>query len=86
MPGRPEGLQLPRNPPEVLLGDGQQAFQLLYAFAGDVTGGVRGPGMLKQPDGFLVVGLGDVESVFEGGLVLDCLIFFHATSVVPFPG
>jgi hypothetical protein len=33
-----------------------------------------------------VIGLGHVQGVFQGGLVLKRRIFIHGTSVVPFPG
>lgn len=80
------GLLLPHHPPEVLLGDCQQSFQLAHPVFSDVARLVGGAGALKEPDGLLVVGFGDVEGVLKGCLVLKCRIFVHATSVVPIPG
>ena len=80
------GLLLADHPPEVLLGDCQQSFQLAHPVLADVARLVGGAGALKQPDGLLVVGFGDVEGVLKGSFVLKCRIFVHATSVVPFPG
>jgi hypothetical protein len=79
-------LLLPHHPPEVLLGNGQEALKLPHPVFADVAGGVPGPGAFQQPDGFFVVGLGHVQGVFQGGFVLKRRIFFHGTSVVPFPG
>lgn len=74
------------DPAEVLLGNAQQILQLLDPVCTDVTGGMRRFGTLHQTNGFLVIGLGDVEGVFEGGVVDDCRFFFHLPSVVPIPG
>jgi len=83
--GGPGGLLLPGHPPEVLLGDGQQSLQLAYPLVGNIAGLLPGAGPFQQPDGFLMVGLGYVQGVFEGGFVLKSRFVVHATSVVPIP-
>lgn len=78
------GLLLPGYTPEIFLGYPKQAFQLAHAVLADVAGGPGRPGLLQKPDGFLMVGLGNIEGVFKCGLVKGFLV--HATSVVPIPG
>ena len=79
-------LLLPHHPPEVLLGNGQETLKLPHPVRADVARGMPGAGPLQQPYGFLVVGLGHVQGVFQGGFVLKRRFFIHGTSVVPFPG
>lgn len=80
------GLLLPGDPSKVFLGNGQQSLELAHAVLADIPGRVCGAGAFKQPHGFLVVRLGHVQGVFEGGVVLKSRFVVHATSVVPFPG
>lgn len=84
--GRTSGpeLLLPGNPPEVLFGQLEQAFQLVDAFLTDIAGSVGRTGLLQEPDGLFVVGLGNVKGVFESGVVESFV--FHCTSVVLIPG
>ena len=77
---------LPHHPAEVFLGDGEEPFELPHPVLTDIPGLVGGPRLVQKPDRFLVVGLGDVQGVFQGCVVLECRIFFHAISVVPIPG
>jgi hypothetical protein len=77
---------LPHHSSEVFLRYCQESFKLADAVLAHVSRRVSGAGALKQPDGFLVVGFGDVEGVLKGGLVLERRFFIHGTSVVPFPG
>lgn len=86
MRGHPGRLLLPHHAPEVLLGNGQESLKLPYPVSADVAGRMPGAGAFEQPDGFFVIGLGHVQGVFQGGLVLKRRIFIHGTSVVPFPG
>ena len=86
MTDRVERLLLPHHPPQILFGNGQEALELAYPVLADVACLVCRTCPLKEPDGFLVVCLGDVEGVFQGGVVLERRIFFHAISVVPIPG
>jgi hypothetical protein len=79
-------LLLTHYPPEVLLGNGQEALKLTHPVLADVASGVPRACAFQKPDGFLVIGLGHVQGVFQGGLVLKRRIFIHGTSVVPIPG
>lgn len=79
-------LLLPHHPPEVFLCNGEEPFELPHTVLTDIAGPVGGPCLVEKPDRFLVVGLGDVEGVFQGCVVLERRIFFHAISVVPIPG
>jgi hypothetical protein len=79
-------LLLPGNPSKVFLGNGEQSLELAHPVLADIAGLVGGAGAFEQPDCFLMVCLGDVQGVFEGGVVLKCRFVVHATSVVPFPG
>jgi hypothetical protein len=79
-------LLLPHHPSEVLLGNRQESLKLPYPVLAHVTRLMAGAGALKQPDRLLVVGLGHIEGVFQGGFVLKRRFFIHGTSVVPFPG
>ena len=84
--GRTSGrdLLLPDNPAEVLFGQMEEAFQLPDAVLADIAGGQASTGLLQKPHGLFMVGLGDVEGVFKGGVVESFVI--HGTSVVPIPG
>ena len=84
--GGRDRLLLPGHPPEVFLGDGQQILKLAHPLVRDVAGLPGRPGAFEQPYCFLVIGLGYVQGVFEGGFVLKSRFVVHATSVVPFPG
>jgi len=75
-----------RDPSEVFLRGGQEFLELAHALLAGVPCLVRGAGAFKEPDSFLVVGLGHVECVFEGGFVLKRRFVVHATSLVRFPG
>ncbi|GEM_PF-1818167 len=77
-------LLLPGHPPQVFLRNLEESFELAHPVLADVAGSPACAGLLQEPDGFLLVGLGDVEGVFKGGLVES--FFVHATSVVPIPG
>ncbi len=77
---------LPHHSPEVFLRYCQEALKLADPVLPHIPRCVAGAGVFNQPEGFLVIGLGDVEGVFQGGVVLERRIFIHATSVVPFPG
>ena len=77
-------LLLPDDSPKIFFGQVEEAFQLPNAVFADVAGGLGGTGLPQKPDGFLVVGFGDVKGVFKGGLVKSLVI--HGTSVVPIPG
>lgn len=81
-----ERLLLPHHPPQVFLRYCEEPFELAYPVFADVTGPVGGPCPVKEPEGFLMVCLGDVEGVFEGGVVLERRFFIHANSVVLIPG
>ena len=80
------GLLFPGDAPKVFFRHGQQALELAHPVIGDVTGFVGLPGPFQQAHGFLMVGLGHVQCVLEGGFVLKCRFVVHATSVVRFPG
>jgi hypothetical protein len=80
------GLLLPGDPSKVFLGNGKQSLELAHAVLADIPGLMGGAGTFEQPDCFLMVCLGHVQGMFEGGLVLKCRFVVHATSVVPFPG
>lgn len=84
--GRTSGrdLLLPDHPAEILFRELEEAFQLPDAVLTDVAGGQGSTGLLQQPDGLFVVGLGDVKGVFKGGVVESFVI--HGTSVVDIPG
>ncbi len=75
---------LPNYPPEIFLGKLEEAFELPHAVLTDVAGSVARTGLLQEPDGLLMVGLGDVKGVFESSVVEGFVI--HGTSVVPIPG
>ena len=75
---------LPCHPPEVFRGNLQKPFELAHAVLADVPRLMGGPGILKEPDGLLMVGLCHIKGVFKGGVVESFVV--HATSVVPFPG
>jgi len=83
---RAVGLLLPGDPSKVFLGNGEQSLELAYPILADIPGLMGGAGAFEQPDCFLMVCLGHVQGVFEGGVVLKCRFVVHATSVVPFPG
>jgi hypothetical protein len=84
--GRTSGrdLLLPDHPPEILFGQLEEAFQLPDAVLANIAGSQRSTGLLHEPDSLFMVGLGDVEGVFKGGVVESFVI--HGTSVVPIPG
>jgi hypothetical protein len=77
-------LLLPDYSPKIFFGQVEEAFQLPNAVIADVAGSPGSTGLLKKPDGLLVVGFGDVKGVFKGGFVKSLVI--HGTSVVPIPG
>lgn len=81
-----ERLLLPHHPPQVFLRYGEEPLKLAYPVFTDVACLVGGTCPVKEPEGFLVVCLGDVEGVFEGGVVLERRFFIHANSVVLIPG
>ena len=84
--GRKSGqdLLLPGHAPEIFFGQLEEAFQLPHAVSTDVAGRPGSTGLLKKPDGLLVIGLGHVKGVFKSGLVERFVI--HGTSLVPIPG
>ena len=59
----------------------RRVFQLPDAVLANIAGSQRSTGLLHEPDGLFMVGLGDVEGVFKGGVVESFVI--HGTSVVP---
>lgn len=77
-------LLLPDYTAQVFFGNLQEPFELAHTVVADVACSPGRAGLLQEPDGFFVVGLGDIEGVFKGGLVESFVI--HATSVVPIPG
>ena len=83
---RTGALVLFRHPHEVLVGEGQQGFELPDPCLVDVTGRMFGAGIVKKPFGFLGIAPGNVQGVFQGGFVLNSRVLFHCTIVVPFPG
>jgi hypothetical protein len=77
-------LLLPGYSPKIFFGQMEEAFQLPNAVFAGVAGSVGSTGLLKKPDGLLVVGFGHVKGMFKGGLVESLVI--HGTSLVPIPG
>lgn len=77
-------LLLPGYAAQILFGNLEEPFELAHPVRADVAGSPGRSRLLQEPDGFFMVGLGDVEGVFKGGLVESFVI--HATSVVPIPG
>ncbi|MET3174935.1 UNVERIFIED_ORG: hypothetical protein ABIB52_002789 [Arthrobacter sp. UYCu721] len=75
---------LPGYAAQIFFGNLEEPFELAHSVLAYVAGSPGRPRLAKEPDGFFVVGLGDVEGVFKGGLVESFVI--HATSVVPIPG
>ena len=80
----PVELLFPGYPPEILFGQAEEAFQLPDTVLADVAGRVCRTGLLQEPEGLFMIGLGDVKGVFQGGVVESFVI--HGTSVVPIPG
>jgi hypothetical protein len=85
-PRRKPFLLFPDHSPEIFLGQFQESFKLAHPVFADIPCAVRFPGLFKEPDGFLVVGLRKVQGVFERGFVLEGCFVIHAPSVVWFPG
>lgn len=67
--GRRLALLLPYDPLQVLGSQIQQLFELADPVLADIARPVGCTGFVKQPDGFLVIGLRHVQGVFEGGVV-----------------
>lgn len=64
-------LLLPGYAAEIFLGQLEEGFELTHAVLADVPGTPRRTRLVQEPDGFLVVGFGDVKGVFESGLMLE---------------
>ena len=77
-------LLLPDDAAQIFFGNLEEPFELAHPVVVDVAGSPGRARLFQEPDGFFVVGLGDVEGVFKGGLVQSFVI--HAISVVPIPG
>lgn len=75
---------LPGYTAQILFGNLEEPFELAHPVVADIAGSPGRARLVQEPDGFFVVGLGDVEGVFKGGLVESFVI--HPTSVVPIPG
>ena len=84
--GDSPGLLFPGDASKVFFRPGQQALELAHPVIADVPGLMGVPGAFQQAQSFLMVGLGHVQCVLEGGFVLKCRFVVHATSVVRFPG
>lgn len=65
------GLLLPRDPLQVLCRYGEESTQLFDALFRHVAGSVAGDGLVQKFLGLLVVGFGDVQSVFQRGLMFQ---------------
>ena len=77
-------LLLPGYTVQVFFGNLEETFELPHPVVTDIAGSPKRARLFQEPDGFFMVGLGDVECVFKGGLVESFVI--HATSVIPIPG
>jgi hypothetical protein len=75
---------LPGYTAQVFFGDLEEPFELAHPVVANIAGSPGRARLVQEPDGFFVVGPGDVKGVFKGGLVESFVI--HATSVVPIPG
>lgn len=75
---------LPGYTAQVFFGNLEEPFELPHPVVTDIAGSPGPARLVQEPDRFFVVGLGDVEGVFKGGLVESFVI--HATSVIPIPG
>lgn len=85
-PVSPAGSLFPGDPAEVLLGKGQQRFELADAGVVNLAGLALGTGVVEEALGLLGVPPGHIEGVFEGGFVFQSRVLFHGSIVVPFPG
>ena len=88
--GRVEGLLLPHDPAEILIGQVEQALQLCNPLFADLAGRTCGDGLVQEALRLFLVCTRYIKCVFQccvmRSVALEGRVVFHENSVVPFPG
>ena len=75
-----------RDPSQIFVREIQQVPELVHPVVVDFTGLAFDDGVVQEPLRFLSVTPGDIQRMFQGGLVFKCRVLFHGSIVVSFPG
>jgi len=79
-------LLFPDDPFQVFVRNREEGLKLGNPLGAHITGVVGCAGFFQEPLGFLLVCPGNIEGVFEGGVMVQGLFNFHGSILLSFPG